>query len=187
LDACPTNAFVDEYVLDARRCISYLTIELRSAIPNELRAGVGDWLFGCDVCQDVCPWNRFAPESREPLFAPAAEMNPVELTALFDLSEAAFRERFRYTPLWRAKRRGLLRNAAIVLGNRPHPLAVTALTRGLNDEEPLVRGACAWALGNFDQPGSLAALQARAAIESDETLTGELKAAIERHQIASRI
>src|SRR5262249_17403028 len=148
LDACPTHAFVDAYVLDARRCISYLTIELRDTIPTDLRAGMGEWLFGCDVCQDVCPWNHRAPATREPAFQPLAEMNPVELAALFDLDDDAFRARFRHTPLWRAKRRGLLRNAAIVLGNRPFADALPALAQGLNDEEPLIRGACAWALGN---------------------------------------
>ena len=146
LDACPTEAFVAPYVLDARKCISYLTIELRASIPEELRTGVGDWLFGCDVCQDVCPWNHRAPLSEEETFQPGQAINPVDLIALFDLDDAAFRSRFRHTPLWRAKRRGILRNAAIVLGNRPTPAAIPALTRGLADAEPLVREACAWAL-----------------------------------------
>lgn len=146
LDACPTGAFVDAYVLDARRCISYLTIELREAIPQSLRGGVGDWLFGCDICQDVCPWNHRAPLSEQIEFQPAGGMNPIDLIGLFDLDEAAFRARFRHSPLWRAKRRGLLRNAAIVLGNQQHAAAEPALVSGLNDEEPLVREACAWAL-----------------------------------------
>ncbi len=107
LDACPTGAFVDAYVLDARRCISYLTIELRGAVPSELRPAVGDWLFGCDICQDVCPWNSRAPLSQESQFEPAAESNPTDLVALFDLDDAAFRARFRHSPLWRPKRRGL--------------------------------------------------------------------------------
>jgi epoxyqueuosine reductase len=175
LDACPTQAFVDAYVLDARRCISYLTIELRDAIPEDLRAGVGDWLFGCDVCQDVCPWNRRAPLTSEPAFEPLAGMNPVDLVALFDLDEAAFRARFRNTPLWRAKRRGLLRNAAIVLGNQRHADALPALTRGLNDTEPLVRGACAWAIGNHRGQGALSTLVARLAIETDAAVRLEIE------------
>ncbi len=146
LDACPTGAFVDAYVLDARRCISYLTIELREPIPEPLRERVGDWLFGCDVCQDVCPWNHRAPLSQEVAFQPADGMNPIDLIALFDLDEAAFRARFRHSPLWRAKRRGLLRNAAIVLGNQRDTAALPALERGLHDDEPLVREACAWAI-----------------------------------------
>ena len=138
LDACPTGAFPQPYVLDASRCISYLTIELREAVPHELRSGVGEWLFGCDVCQEVCPWNSRAPLSRQATFGPREGNDPMDIVALFDLDEAAFRARFRQTPLWRPRRRGLLRNAAIVLGNRPTPAAVPALVRGLNDAEPLV-------------------------------------------------
>jgi epoxyqueuosine reductase len=149
LDACPTNAFPAPYVLDATRCISYLTIELRSEVPEALREGMGDWVFGCDVCQEVCPWNRRAPQSSEPAFVPQESLNPLELPPLFSLSDDEFRARFRHTPLWRSKRRGILRNAAIALGNRPTPEAEEALRRGLNDHEPLVREACAWALSRF--------------------------------------
>jgi epoxyqueuosine reductase len=149
LDACPTQAFVAPYVLDSRRCISYLTIELREPVPDDLRPGLGDWVFGCDVCQDVCPWNHRAPTVDEPAFQPALDANPVDLIALFDLDDEAFRRRFRHTPLWRSKRRGLLRNAAIVLGNQRLPTAIPALTRGLNDGEPLVNEACAWALRQY--------------------------------------
>jgi epoxyqueuosine reductase len=177
LDACPTDAFVAPYVLDARRCISYLTIELRGAIPNDLRDGVGDWLFGCDVCQDVCPWNsreHNAAHSDEPAFQPAEGMNPIDLAALFDLDDAAFRARFRNTPLWRAKRRGLLRNAAIVLGNHPHEPALPALIRGLNDTEPLVRATSAWALSRYNSAAAREALQTRLTIETDDCVRAEL-------------
>lgn len=143
LDACPTQAFPQPYVLDATKCISYLTIELRDSIPEELRAGIGDWLFGCDVCQDVCPWNQRAPLSEEPMFQPRADENPVDLIALFELNDAGFKQRFRHSPLWRAKRRGILRNAAIVLGNQRSRQAIPALTRGLKDDEAIVREACA--------------------------------------------
>jgi epoxyqueuosine reductase len=149
LDACPTDAFVAPYVLDARKCISYLTIEHRSQIPEPLREGIGDWLFGCDVCQDVCPWNtrgHNAAYTDEVALQPAERMNPIDLISLFDLDDESFRARFRHTPLWRAKRRGFLRNAAIVLGNRRTPAAIAALTKGLGDSEALVREACAWAL-----------------------------------------
>jgi epoxyqueuosine reductase len=178
LDACPTGAFPQPYVLDASRCISYLTIELREAVPAELRPGVGDWLFGCDVCQDVCPWNSRAPLSREAAFAPCDDSNPVVLIALFDLDEAAYRERFRHTPLWRPKRRGILRNAAIVLGNRPTPQAIPALVHGLNDNEPLVRGACAWALGRYPQPAARWALELRREVETDYHVRNEIEAAL---------
>jgi epoxyqueuosine reductase len=178
LDACPTGAFPQAYVLDASRCISYLTIELREPMPMELREGVGDWLFGCDVCQDVCPWNSRAPLSAETGFAPRDDNNPVDAIALFDLDEAAFRERFRHTPLWRAKRRGLLRNAAIVLGNRPTEAAVPALIGGLNDGESLVRGACAWALGRYTERRAWQALQHRAAVETDVAVLAEIHEAL---------
>jgi epoxyqueuosine reductase len=178
LDACPTGAFPQPYVLDATRCISYLTIELRDSIPAELRPGVGDWLFGCDVCQEVCPWNSRAPVSDEPAFAPRAVSNPVDLIELFALDDEAFRERFRHTPLWRAKRRGILRNAAIALGNRPTPQAIPALVRGLNDDEPLVRAACAWALGRFAQPTARRALAHRRELEHDDDVLAEIEAAL---------
>jgi epoxyqueuosine reductase len=178
LDACPTNAFPQPYVLDATRCISYLTIELREAVPSELRTGIGDWLFGCDVCQEVCPWNSRAPQSPEAAFEPRLDSNPINLIGLFELDDAAFRRRFRSTPLWRAKRRGLLRNAAIVLGNRPTPDAIPALTRGLNDNEPLIRGACAWALGRHPHAAVHEALHRRQEIETDPEVVSELEAAI---------
>ena len=178
LDACPTDAFPQPYVLDASRCISYLTIELQEAIPVELRAGVGDWLFGCDVCQDVCPWNHNAPRSDEQAFEPLAEMNPVELIALFTLDDQQFRLRFRRTPLWRAHRRGLLRNASIVLGNPRHEAALPALAVGLSDEEPLVRGACAWALGELRTASAGALLQQAAEKEAAASVSQEIAAAL---------
>jgi epoxyqueuosine reductase len=172
LEACPTNAFPQPYVLDASRCISYLTIELRDAIPAELRAGIGDWLFGCDVCQEVCPWNKIplprregpgegfpahpSTENTEAPTSPASDSespNPfasLPLADLFHLTDEDFRRRFRHTPLWRPHRRGLLRNAAIVLGNQRDASAIPALTKGLADPEHLVREACAWALAQIE-------------------------------------
>lgn len=165
LDACPTDAFPAPYVLDASRCISYLTIELRNDVPESLREGIGEWLFGCDICQEVCPWNRKAPMSDESSFAPQVGMNPVDLFPLFYLSDDEFRARFRQSPLWRAKRRGILRNAAIVLGNCLTPEAVTPLIHGLHDAEPLVRAACAWALSRYNDD------RAQAALATDEART----------------
>jgi epoxyqueuosine reductase len=178
LDACPTDAFPQPYVLDASRCISYLTIELKESMPAELRSGVGDWLFGCDVCQEVCPWNSHAELKPQELFEPLPGNNPIDLIQLFDLDDAAFRARFRHTPLWRPKRRGILRNAAIVLGNRPTPAALPALVRGLNDEEALVRGASAWALGRYDDPAASTALTARREMEADADVLSEIDAAL---------
>src|SRR5437867_9835488 len=144
LDACPTQAFVGSYALDARRCIAYLTIEHRGDIPEEFREAIGEWVFGCDVCQDVCPWNRKAARAREPALAPTGPLGPLE--ELFDLDRDACRARFRGSAMWRAKRAGLLRNAAIVLGNRRDRRAVPALRRALDDEDIVVRRAAAWAL-----------------------------------------
>ena len=180
LDACPTGAFVAPYVLDSRRCISYLTIELRSLAPVELRSGQGDWLFGCDVCQEVCPWNHRAPQSHEPEFTPRVGTNPVELASLFELDDAAFKARFRATPLWRPKRRGVLRNAAIVLGNQRWPGGIAPLTLGLNDAEPLVRAACAWALGQFEVEAAREALTARFEVETDTEVRREIEASTSR-------
>ena len=179
LDACPTGALLAPYQLDARRCISYLSIELRQQIPRPLRSGLGDWLFGCDACQEVCPWNRHSRELGDSAFAPQPENNPAKLGGLFSLDDAAFRQRFRTTPLWRAKRRGLLRNAAILLGNRPFPAAFSGLLRGLVDSEPLVRAACVWALGRYGAPQSGAALRARLADESDPAVREEIDSALQ--------
>jgi epoxyqueuosine reductase len=178
LDACPTDAFPQPYVLDASRCISYLTIELREAIPVELRGGMGEWVFGCDVCQTVCPWNSHAPLSEQVEFEPRSNSNPLDLIGLFELDEAAFRERYRHTPLWRPRRRGLLRNAAIALGNRPSPPAISALIRGLNDDEPLVRGACAWALGQYRESEAADALRNRRLIDGNDDVLREIAAGL---------
>ena len=182
LDACPTRAFPQPYVLDATRCISYLTIELRGPIPAELRPGMGEWLFGCDVCQEVCPWNHREEAAGGPAFEPAEEHNPVDLAALFDLDDDGFRRRFRHTPLWRAKRRGILRNAAIVLGNQRSAATVPALVRGLADPEPLVRGAAAWALGQIGSDRAFQALRERSEVEADAGVRTEIENALSTPQ-----
>jgi len=148
LDACPTQAFTAPGWLDARRCISYLTIELRSSIPEELRPGVGSHLFGCDVCQDVCPWNRKPVTGGLQPRPDLAALDPAELLTL---SEAAFRERFRGTAILRAKRGGLLRNAAIVLGNTGSRADLPALQSAAADEDALVREAASWAIERIRQ------------------------------------
>ncbi len=149
LKACPTEAFVGPYVLDARRCISYLTIELKGWMPRYLRPLIGAHIFGCDICQDVCPYNAKAVATSEPAFAARAGLNAPELITLLSLSEEEFRRRFRASPIRRAKRRGLLRNVAVALGNSGDRAAVPALTLALFDIEPLVRGHAAWALGRI--------------------------------------
>ncbi len=149
LDICPTDAFPTPYQLDATRCISYLTIELRDEIPASLRPAMGDWVFGCDLCQEVCPWNGRTPTTIDGEFAPRADLRPMRLPELFFLSDDQFRQLFRSTPLWRPRRRGILRNAAIALGNQKSVEALPALGRGLNDPEPVVQEACAWALAQI--------------------------------------
>ena len=117
----PTGAFVEPYVLDARRCISYLTIEHRGPIAEELRPGMEDWLFGCDICQDVCPWNRKAPVTAEPGFQVNPELIAVDAQELLSLTEADFQSRFGHTALARPGRAGLVRNAEIVIANAGDP------------------------------------------------------------------
>lgn len=147
LDACPTDAFVEPYVLDARKCISYLTIELRDQpIPTELRSQMGDWVFGCDVCQDVCPWNRKAPVSNELAFVPGDKLSPANLEWLLSLDDPGFESAFVGTPMHRTGRAALLRNAAIALGNSRDPQALPTLERASHDPEPLVREAAEWAM-----------------------------------------
>jgi len=148
LDACPTHAFPQSGVLDARRCVSYLTIELKTSIPEELRSGVGDWLFGCDICQDVCPWNH-RPHSMPglPVRPELLEIDPV---ALLGMSPDELRRRFKGTSLRRANWRGLLRNAAIVLGNRGDPRALPMLREALKWDDEVVREACEWAIEQIE-------------------------------------
>jgi epoxyqueuosine reductase len=149
LDACPTGAFVAPGQLDARRCLSYLTIEVKGSVPDALRPHMEEWLFGCDVCQEVCPWNRKAPPGAEAALQPRPDLEAVDLVELLGLSEEAFRQRFRGTTLLRTRRRGLLRNAALILGNRGDPTALPALRRALDDPEPVVREAAQWAIARI--------------------------------------
>jgi epoxyqueuosine reductase len=155
LDACPTQAFVAPGVLDARRCISYLTIEHRGDVPEEFRPGLGDWLFGCDVCQDVCPWNRKAPPGAEPSLQERPELVKLDLIEILGLSEGKFRRRFRGTALFRTKRSGLLRNAALLLGNSGDATALPALRRALEDQDPVVREAARWAIDQIERRNDL--------------------------------
>lgn len=183
LDACPTDAFPQPGVLDATRCISYLTIEHRDPIPMDLRSSIGDWVFGCDICQEVCPWNRperlvrmgMAIEPPESMLG-AGDVGLMELTCLFELDEQQFRTRFRKTPMWRVRRRGLLRNAAIVLGNARCESSIDALSKGVKDEEPLIRGACVWALRQIGGERADLILRRQRAMEQDLDVLAEFSA-----------
>jgi epoxyqueuosine reductase len=155
LDACPTHALVEPRVLDATRCISYLTIESREPIPDELRDSIGTLVYGCDICQDVCPWNvSFARDLTETALAPRSEMESPDLTELMGLSPERWREFSRGSAIKRAKRSGFLRNVAVALGNSGSPEPIPMLTESLSDEEPLVREHAAWALAKLQLAGS---------------------------------
>ncbi len=177
LDACPTHAFAGPYVLDSRRCISYLTIELRGSIPRELRPLLGNWVFGCDVCQEVCPYNRDAAGAAWPALAFDPDRAAPSLLALLALDEAAFRARYRGTAVLRTKRRGLVRNACVAAGNWRDPGVRPALVALLGDAEPLVRGHAAWALGRLGGRAAAAALDRAAAAETDPYVQDEIAAA----------
>jgi epoxyqueuosine reductase len=150
LEACPTGALTAPYTLDATRCISYLTIELKGAIPEDRREGVGRHAFGCDICQDVCPWNRRRLHQGRAAFEPRPGSLAPDLAALAGLDDAAFAQRFRRSPLKRAKRRGLLRNVAVALGNTDDASHRAVLERLAADDDPVVREHAAWALRRLE-------------------------------------
>ena len=178
IDACPTAAIVAPAVVDSRRCISYLTIEERGAIAPELRPGLGDWIFGCDVCQDVCPWNKFSRPGADPAYAPRAGHLAPPLAELARLSAAEFAARFRDTNLERPGYAGLLRNVMVALGNAATPEALAALGNGLAHPEPLVRAHAAWGLGRHGGSAPRAALAAAARREQDPGVRAEIAAAL---------
>jgi epoxyqueuosine reductase len=147
IDACPTQAFIAPYQLDSNRCISYLTIEKRGTIPEDLREGMGRHVFGCDICQDVCPWNRKAPVTIAREFQPREGLVNPALDWLAEMSAEEFRERFRGSPIRRAKRSGLRRNAVIAMGNSGDPRFKPVLEKLSTDEDPVVAQSAQWALG----------------------------------------
>jgi epoxyqueuosine reductase len=181
IDACPTGCILPNRTMDARRCISYLTIELKGAIPIDLRSQLGTWVFGCDICQQVCPWNqRFALPSDDPAFRPPVTRDnwpEPELTTELELTPQAFNQKFKDSPVKRSKRRGYLRNVAVALGNLGDASAFSALKQALYDKELLVRIHAAWALGNLGGNRSLQALDQAAQTETDPQVQAELRAA----------
>ncbi len=197
IEACPTGAIVAPYVVDNARCISYLTIENRGAIPRELRPLIGDWVFGCDICQDVCPVNRKAQPAGQPIPAPAAAKGQgpsagsgkaaggalLNLIELLEISEDDFRSRFAGTPIMRAKWTGMQRNACVALGNLGPSLigdgaAVPALGRALRRGEPLTRSHAAWALGRIGGPAAKTLLSEAAFTETNPGVMEEIEAAL---------
>jgi epoxyqueuosine reductase len=178
LDACPTDAFLGPYQLDARRCISYWTIEHRGPIPDPAAGQLDGWVFGCDVCQDVCPWNRKAPSGRLSELDPMPEWDAPDLLRWLEDGRDVWRARLKGTAAARAKRAGLLRNAALVLGARGATEAVDPLVARLDDvdEDPVVRAAAAWALGRIATDAALTALR-RHRDDADETVSAAVRRA----------
>jgi epoxyqueuosine reductase len=149
MTACPTGAITNPHRLDARRCISYLTIELKGSIPLEFRPLIGNRIFGCDDCLDACPWNRFAQVSREAAFSAHRSTTGMSLRDYLKLNDAEFRALFRNSPIRRIKRRGFLRNVCIALGNVGNSADLAALERAATDSEPLIAEHAAWAIGRI--------------------------------------
>jgi epoxyqueuosine reductase len=179
IDACPTGAIPAPYLVDSTRCISYLTIELRGAIPAAKRADLGDWAFGCDICQEVCPWNRKTAPVEDPAFLPGSHLEGLGLADLVRLGEQSFRDLFGTTALERPRRRGLVRNALIVAANVRDGEALDAAGERLEDADPVVRGAAAWALGRAGGGRGRLALDHAREREHDPAVREEIEAALD--------
>ena len=174
IDACPTGAIVEPYVLDSRLCISYLTIEIKDKIPLELREGIQNNVYGCDICQDVCPWNKRAHTTDKPGFEPREDLYNPDLSYLSKLSVEEFRKLFKGSPIKRTKRRGLLRNVMVAMGNSGDKDFIPHIKEGLSDDEPLVRAHAAWALWKITDPGSKEILLSHRCVETDDMVNEEI-------------
>ena len=176
LHACPTDAFPQPYVLDARRCISYHTIENKGYIPHELRPQFGNWVYGCDVCQEVCPWQRFTQTTHETAFRPPQDEAAAPLLLdLLALTNETFKERYRGSPIYRIKRARLVRNACIAAGNWGDAAAAPLLDHLLTDESPLVRAHAAWGLAQILGERATEAIEALTTIEPDADARNDLR------------
>lgn len=182
IDACPTACILPDRTLDAGRCISYLTIENKGHIPRDLRSNVGDWLFGCDICQQVCPWNqRFAITTQDEAFQPRPFLHKSKLSAFLRLLPNEWREPLDNSPLERPRRKGLVRNAAVVAGNQGNTDQIDTLLMVLHeDPEPLARAHAAWALGQIDHDRAKQGLINQLKIEKDSVVLSEITLSLER-------
>ena len=178
LDVCPTAAFPSPYLLDARRCISYLTIEHKGPIPYAFRPLIGNRIYGCDDCLAVCPWNKFAQAGREAKLASRAVLRAPPLAELARLDDAAFRALFTKSAVKRIGRARFVRNVLIAIGNSGEPALANEAERLLDDSSPLVRGAAIWALGRLDHPWLGKCAVARRATEADADVIDEWNAAL---------
>lgn len=175
IDECPTDAIKAPYEIDSRLCISYLTIELRDKIPLELRDAIGNQVFGCDICQDVCPWNRKAEATADPVFQHREGLYNPELSTIAGLDVEKFRFLFKGSPVKRTKRRGLLRNAVVAIGNSGESEFIPVLKDALTDEEPLVRAHAVWALYKIQGAEALNTLLEHKENESDQSVLDEIE------------
>ncbi len=177
IDACPTGALLAPYVLDARRCISYLTIECRDIIPRHLRPLIGNRIFGCDDCQEACPWNRFARTTSEENFLPSEERGMRDLIPLAGITDEEFKRRFGKSPLYRATRDGFVRNVLTALGNSGKREAIPVIEKSLRDPSPLVRASALWALGEISHERVRALLPRVKRNENDPVVLEEINQA----------
>lgn len=178
IEACPTDAIIEPNLLDSRLCISYLTIELKDSIPKELRPQIGNLIFGCDICQEVCPWNSKAVPSSEQAFQPREGNRTPELLSLIDMTQTEFSVKFKGSPIKRTKRKGFLRNVIVAIGNWGSRTAVPALKMALIDDEPLIRGHAAWALGQIGGKRASEVLYTQLKKERDQEVVLEIKDAL---------
>jgi epoxyqueuosine reductase len=179
ITACPTGCILPNRTLDAQRCVSYLTIEFKGSIPVELRPRMGRWIFGCDICQQACPWNRFAIAEADAEFLSPVNSSMVDLLNELRLTEDEFNHKYHHSPLKRPKRRGYLRNIAVALGNSRCEEAVPALSRALlEDHESLVRAHAAWALGQIGGDTARHSLEKAAGGERDSLVSVEIQGAL---------
>jgi epoxyqueuosine reductase len=178
MEACPTGAIVEPYVLDARRCVSYLTIEWRGPIPRPLRPLIGNRIFGCDDCQDVCPWNRFAKAASDMSFSARENNCRPDLAPLVRITPGEFKKRFKDSPVLRATRDGFVRNVVVALGNSGAIEAVPVLEEALRDASPLVRGHAAWALGRLANESTAPILRKALSKEVDPSVGEEINLAL---------
>ena len=186
IEACPTDAIIEPNLLDSRLCISYLTIELKESIPKALRPKIGNLIFGCDICQEVCPWNSKAVPTDEPAFQPRDGNLTPKLLSLIGMTQQEFSLRFKGSPIKRTKRRGFLRNVLVAIGNWGEPRAVPALKDALTDDEPLVRSHAAWALGKIGGDTAKQILQTLLTIETEQEVITEIQNALLETDQSSR-
>lgn len=173
IDACPTDAIRQPYVLDSNRCISYLTIENKGEIPEDKREGIGNNIFGCDICQDVCPWNREAGTGDDKSW-PEQDLYAPELSRMISLKDGGFNKKFRKSPLKRAKRRGFLRNVLVAIGNSADRSHIGQVEECLEDKEPLVRSHAVWALWKLEGVSCFDKLSVMLSTENDEVVRNEI-------------